>query len=395
MDKDRTRVQKYVSKFRSLLDDLLEAYRSDPSNDALHARLASRSLFLACKLGLVKEKELDWQGMVLFAPLGWPSFDLSKDAHDQRWVQQQQELRADREKRIRDFQAKAMSLADKDFSLGAPSTVDRTNLVEDVKKFCDYIEDVIEIYETPHKNAEIHRFGNRANNLALKIGLMCQDRRLAHACRIARSEDKIPYVEEEWWSVKRMFASELDMRPVERWRAWQRRAKALVETSGTHPILRSSQIEARPDERHQKKVAPTTQYDFFICHASEDKDDFVRPLAKKLKGLSVKVWYDEFTLKVGNSLRESIDYGLKNSRYGVVVLSNSFFKKNWPQQELNGLVTRETGENKVILPIWHGVTKEHVSQYSPILADKIALVSASMSLDEIATKLVEKLSPPS
>jgi hypothetical protein len=87
MDKDRARVQEYVSKFCSLLDDLLEAYRSDPSNDTLHASFASRSLFLACKLGLVKEEQLDWQGMVLFAPLGWPSFDLSKDAHDQRYVQ--------------------------------------------------------------------------------------------------------------------------------------------------------------------------------------------------------------------------------------------------------------------------------------------------------------------
>jgi hypothetical protein len=49
----------------------------------------------------------------------------------------------------------------------------------------------------------------------------------------------------------------------------------------------------------------------FISHASEDKEDFVRPLAETLQQLGVKVWYDEFTLKVGDSLRRKIDSGLE------------------------------------------------------------------------------------
>jgi hypothetical protein len=391
MDGDRAIVEKYVTKFCSVLDDLLEAYGTDPSNDALHARLASTSLFLACKLGLVKEEQLDWQGMVLFAPLGWASFDLSKHAHDQEYVQKQIEYRVDRENRIRGFQAEAMSLMDKGFALSAASPVDRTNLAEDVKEFCGYLEQIIEIYEMPHNNPEIHRFGKRTNTLALKIGLMCHDRQLARACSIARSEDKIPYVEKEWWGVERIFAKEPDRRPVDRWREWQGRAQALVETLGRQPTLNPAQMESGGGERHEKTVTPTTRYDFFICHASEDKDEFVRPLAEMLRKLDAKVWYDEFTLKVGDSLRASIDCGLKNSRYGVVVLSNSFFKKDWPQQELNGLASRETAGHKVILPIWHGVTQEEVGQYSPMLADRIALISASTELEEIAEKLVEKL----
>ena len=77
------------------------------------------------------------------------------------------------------------------------------------------------------------------------------------------------------------------------------------------------------------------EWDVFICHASEDKAAFVRPLADGLKKHGVKVWYDEFALTIGDSLRRSIDYGLTNSRYGVVVISRNFMLKEWPQRELD------------------------------------------------------------
>ena len=93
-----------------------------------------------------------------------------------------------------------------------------------------------------------------------------------------------------------------------------------------------------------------SKWDAFISHASEDKDDFVRPLADGLTECGLSVWFDEFELKVGDRLRESIDRGLSQSRFGIVVLSPHFFEKKWPQDELSGLVTRETGGAKVILP---------------------------------------------
>lgn len=97
------------------------------------------------------------------------------------------------------------------------------------------------------------------------------------------------------------------------------------------------------------------------------------------------------TLKVGDSLRRSIDNGLKNSRYGVVVLSNAFFSKNWTQYELDGHVTREMNGHKVILPIWHLVTKNQVQNYSPTLADKKAINSSLSTIDEIISQLAEVL----
>ena len=132
-------------------------------------------------------------------------------------------------------------------------------------------------------------------------------------------------------------------------------------------------------------------YDAFISHASEDKDDFVRPLAGMLKEYGFRVWYDEFELEIGDSLRESIDKGLVNSRYGIVVLSPKFLDKNWTKYELNSLVAKEIEGEKVILPIWHNVTKADVMNYSPMLADKLALSSEDMALDKIAKKICRTL----
>ena len=132
-------------------------------------------------------------------------------------------------------------------------------------------------------------------------------------------------------------------------------------------------------------------YDAFISHASEEKDDLVRPLAETLTEMGFNIWYDEFELRVGDSLRESIDKGLAVSAYGIVVLSTAFFAKNWPQYELNGLVAREIDGGKVILPLWHNVTKQDVLQYSPPLADKVALVSPDKSIEEIAEALAKVL----
>lgn len=134
---------------------------------------------------------------------------------------------------------------------------------------------------------------------------------------------------------------------------------------------------------------PMKQFDLFISHASEDKEAFVRPLAQALSDLGLVVWFDEMQLKVGDSLRRSIDRGLANSKYGVVVLSSAFFAKNWPQYELDGMVAREMNGVKVVLPIWHKVSKDEVLSYSPTLADKLALNSSLLGINEIAQQLAE------
>lgn len=131
------------------------------------------------------------------------------------------------------------------------------------------------------------------------------------------------------------------------------------------------------------------EYDVFVSHASEDKDAVVRPLAHALSDGGLKVWYDEFELRIGDSLRRKIDAGLAKSRFGIVVLSRSFFKKGWTNYELDGLVTRAVSGEQVLLPIWHEITKQELIDYSPSLADKVARSTGTHTIKEIAAEIIE------
>jgi hypothetical protein len=132
------------------------------------------------------------------------------------------------------------------------------------------------------------------------------------------------------------------------------------------------------------------RWDVFVSHASEDKQDFVNGLAEGLSKSGLSVWYDDFTLKVGDSLRRRIDEGLANSRYGIVVISHSFFTKNWPQQELDGLMSRQIAGTGVILPVWHNITADEVRNYSPMLSGLFAAKSTE-GLETVVRKLREAM----
>lgn len=134
------------------------------------------------------------------------------------------------------------------------------------------------------------------------------------------------------------------------------------------------------------------EYDVFVSHATEDKesfsDEFVLILQEKY---NLKVWYDVVSIKWGDSIRTEIDKGLKKSKFGVVILSRSYISKYWTNYELEGLFQRESNGGKLILPIWHNITKQEVQNFSPSLAGKMAMSTAFMTPNEIAEKLNELL----
>lgn len=137
----------------------------------------------------------------------------------------------------------------------------------------------------------------------------------------------------------------------------------------------------------------TFEWDAFISHASEDKDRFVRPLAQALANLGARIWYDEFSLNLGDSLSNSIDKGLVRSAYGIVILSRAFMSKSWPQHELRGLVAREISGKSRILPIWHEVGLAEVSEFSPTLADKLAVRTSDAAAVDIALQILIVIRP--
>lgn len=165
---------------------------------------------------------------------------------------------------------------------------------------------------------------------------------------------------------------------------------ALPEIKGSRqPDIRSIVRDAAESVGDDPLPEPSREFDVFISHATEDKEEVVRGLADALRGHSLEVWYDEFELRIGDSLRRKIDSGLSRSRFGLVVVSRAFFAKNWPQYELDGLVALEMAGRQRILPVWHKVTKDEVLGYSPSLADKVALNTSIHTADEIAAEIAD------
>ncbi|MGI2211544.1 DUF1883 domain-containing protein [Shewanella oncorhynchi] len=162
---------------------------------------------------------------------------------------------------------------------------------------------------------------------------------------------------------------------------------------GALPTIQDRPLSEVPSLVRDNIPPPTESgeetHDVFISHASEDKDDFVRPLADALIVQGLNVWYDEMTLRIGDSLRQKIDKGLANSKVGLVVLSPSFIKKGWTNYELDGIVTRTVSGEQVLLPIWHNITKQQIVDFSPSIADKVARSTATHTIEEIAIEIAE------
>jgi hypothetical protein len=157
------------------------------------------------------------------------------------------------------------------------------------------------------------------------------------------------------------------------------------------PLARSSRSGIQSVADNLAEAAGPTffdrEFDVFISHASEDKAEVATPLALALQGRGLKVWYDDLELRIGDSLRRKIDEGISRSRFGVVVLSNRFFEKGWPQYELDGLVTLSVSGKQVLLPIWHGITGEQLASVSPSLADRVALDTSKSDIPTIAAEI--------
>jgi len=73
-------------------------------------------------------------------------------------------------------------------------------------------------------------------------------------------------------------------------------------------------------------------YDVFLSHSAKDKA-VVRPLAEWLQSDGIKVWFDEWELKPGDSFPARIEEGLERSRVLVLCMSAHAFGSDWAQLE--------------------------------------------------------------
>lgn len=133
----------------------------------------------------------------------------------------------------------------------------------------------------------------------------------------------------------------------------------------------------------------TQPRDVFLCHASQDKAEVLRPLVDALTRAGISYWYDEAEILWGDSITQRVNEGLRISRYVVVILSEAFLSRNWPQRELNAGLNLEASSGDVrVLPLLVGneaIIKQIFEKY-PILNDKFYL-----NWDDGTSKIIESL----
>ncbi|MDR1014604.1 MAG: TIR domain-containing protein [Coriobacteriales bacterium] len=168
-------------------------------------------------------------------------------------------------------------------------------------------------------------------------------------------------------------------------RGYERRIKELaaqVHEQNAVPLAKQNSLEG-----------DSIEYDVFVSHAWEDKSSFVDEFVSELLLLGIRAWYDTQQMAWGDSMRERIDKGLGNARFGVAIISPSYIAKDkyWTKTELDGLFQLESVNGKMLLPIWHDITKKEVMEYSPIVAGRLAMTTATMTPKEIAEELAKML----
>lgn len=150
--------------------------------------------------------------------------------------------------------------------------------------------------------------------------------------------------------------------------------------------------DVQPCQHCSHKEDPK-EWDVFICYIHEDID-FVTELKDSFLMEDIRVFFAKDELSWGCSLNGVIKEGLRNSKYGIVVLSKKFFDKcsKWTDDEVNALFTKKRlTKEDLILPVWLDINIDDVARYDLNLCDIQALKKDSMSCGDMALELKKKL----
>ncbi|MDE7243035.1 MAG: DUF1883 domain-containing protein [Oscillospiraceae bacterium] len=139
-------------------------------------------------------------------------------------------------------------------------------------------------------------------------------------------------------------------------------------------------------EVYDRTVPLKNKYDIFISFVPEDRGDVARPLAHYLTQKGVPAGFEEFEIKDGGWI-ESLDKGLSNCRYGIVIISRNMILKRWKAYEWESAAAKITSGLKPVFPVWHNVNQEEIAEYSKSLSKKPARWTGRSSIETIASEI--------
>ncbi len=110
--------------------------------------------------------------------------------------------------------------------------------------------------------------------------------------------------------------------------------------------ITGKRIEAVPARR-----GPVSSPRIFISYARSDRLKAKR-LARELQKTGASIWFDEWQLRVGDSLRERIDDALSTSDYLLILLSPSSARSKWIRKEWSSAFSRELSSRSItVIPV--------------------------------------------
>ncbi|HFH3420005.1 TIR domain-containing anti-phage reverse transcriptase [Pseudomonas aeruginosa] len=155
-------------------------------------------------------------------------------------------------------------------------------------------------------------------------------------------------------------------------------------------ILKMAEHDSTPPKFIKSIKAEYKMYDVFLCHASEDKEEIVKPLYDELEKLGVHAFYDAKEISWGDSLVGTINKALLKSKFVIAVMTDNSVGKAWPQQEINSVLNGDiSGGTKRLLPLIYG-DKDSILNNNFLMSDKL-YVEWKGNPEEIAQKVKDLL----
>jgi len=172
------------------------------------------------------------------------------------------------------------------------------------------------------------------------------------------------------------------------------RTKARWSSAGSTILYTPEEIRTLTPVREnvEKRSDKPDLRDVFLCHAWDDRRGAAKELHDILESKGVTVWFSEKDVLLGSSLLREIDKGLVKSRVGIVLVTPLFLKRikgeGIADKELSALLARD-----LLVPIVHNTTFDELREVSPLLGSRSGLSTIEDSMEEVASKLAELVTP--
>jgi GTPase SAR1 family protein len=135
------------------------------------------------------------------------------------------------------------------------------------------------------------------------------------------------------------------------------------------------------------------EYDVFICHTGDDKP-FVETLYHEMHMCGLKAFYDKESLKMGDSVQATIARAIVNAPFCLVILSNCFQNKEYPEAEVKASLAFSE-KHKRTIPIFYKLSADECHDLTrkmyKKLADATGIEKKNIAEDQFAKMISEAM----